>query len=179
MEKEMKGWLRGEDHPGARLTWEKVRVMIARYETGEWSVRQLAKVDQVSPTTVYKIVTGKLWREPTPVIVERPVIRGVGKVVRVLPPSVLVLGEEKDEGQSGASKEASSVVYVPGGVLAGQSKDRVVTRESENLEGSDAKNQARASPTVNPVREIKRVKTNPVYVVEAPEDDGSGRFSDE
>ncbi len=59
----MKGYRRGETHHQARLSEVEAREIVAKYEAGDVSVRQLGAWYGISHAAVYKIVTGKTWRE--------------------------------------------------------------------------------------------------------------------
>ena len=52
------GYRIGEDHPNARLTNHEVELMIELYEEGHHSLRQLAKVFDISKSQVRNIVKG-------------------------------------------------------------------------------------------------------------------------
>lgn len=59
----------GERHPHAKLTWSQIREIRVQAEAG---VKQadLARLHQVSKATIWRIVTGKMWRpedDPEPV----------------------------------------------------------------------------------------------------------------
>lgn len=53
----------GESSGNARLTWERVRRIRARYAAGGISIRALAEMHDVAPMTVHKVVTGQTWLE--------------------------------------------------------------------------------------------------------------------
>jgi hypothetical protein len=57
--------VRGEDHPDAKLTEEKVREIRKRYAAGETQVTLAAEFD-VLQGTVSKIVLRRTWKEVTP-----------------------------------------------------------------------------------------------------------------
>jgi DNA-binding MarR family transcriptional regulator len=52
------GYRIGEDHPKAKLTNYEVELLIGMYEEGNHSLRQLAKVFDISKSQVRNIVTG-------------------------------------------------------------------------------------------------------------------------
>ena len=52
------GYRIGEDHPNARLTNHEVELMIEMFEEGHHSLRQLARVFDISKSQVRNIVKG-------------------------------------------------------------------------------------------------------------------------
>jgi len=53
----------GEDHWDSRLDWPAVREIRARHEAGE-STRALAGRYGVRQNTIWKIISGRAWKEP-------------------------------------------------------------------------------------------------------------------
>lgn len=57
------GVMRGEAHPGSKLTWEKVRTIRSRYAAGGISLKRLAQEYGCSIRNIGLIVHDKAWRE--------------------------------------------------------------------------------------------------------------------
>ncbi len=53
----------GENNAQAKLTWDKVRSIRARFTSSETTKSQLAKEHDVSTTLIHYITIGKLWKE--------------------------------------------------------------------------------------------------------------------
>ena len=54
---------RGEDNPGAKLTWPQVRSVRVLYATGEITQHQLALAFGVNRQCIFKIVNGLSWTD--------------------------------------------------------------------------------------------------------------------
>jgi hypothetical protein len=53
----------GENHPGAKLTWDKVRNIRKEYIPGKFGCRRLANKYGIDRSTVYDIISNKNWIE--------------------------------------------------------------------------------------------------------------------
>jgi DNA-binding transcriptional regulator YiaG len=69
----------GEDHPGAKLTWEQVREIRKRYTTGGVTQTALAAEYGVGATNLGHLLAGQTWPDPeyTPVM-SKMHLRGEG-----------------------------------------------------------------------------------------------------
>lgn len=57
-----KNFVKGEEHPAAKLNWEKVEAIRARYAMGGISHETLAREYGVSQKTVGNIVRHRIWK---------------------------------------------------------------------------------------------------------------------
>ena len=60
--------LKGENGTNVKLTWEKVRQIREKYNTGNYSFAKLAKEFNVGNTAIRHIVINKTWKEEPEVI---------------------------------------------------------------------------------------------------------------
>lgn len=53
----------GENHPNAKLNWDKVKELRRLYETGNYTKKELASLFEIKPPQTYQILLNHVWIE--------------------------------------------------------------------------------------------------------------------